>query len=65
MVLSFSKDNFGKFHQELPLLQLFEGLKFGVFLYKNVKTFDDGISCFSRDSSFTIRYKFIVQLNVG
>ena len=45
MVLSFSKDNFGKFHQDLPLLQLFEGLKMGVFLHKNVKTFNDGISC--------------------
>ena len=42
MVLSFSKDNFGKFHQDLPLLQLYEGLKMGVFLHKNVKTFDDG-----------------------
>ena len=45
MVLSFRKDNFGKFHQSLPLLQLYEGLKMGVFLHKNVKTFDDGISC--------------------
>ena len=45
MVLSFSKDNFGKFHQDLPLLQLNEGLKMGVFLHKNVKTFNDGISC--------------------
>ena len=45
MVLSFSKDNFGKFHQDLPLLQLYEGLKMGVFLHKNVKTFIDAISC--------------------
>ena len=45
MVLSVSKDKFGKFHQDLPLLQLYEGLKMGVFLHKNVKTFDDGISC--------------------
>ena len=45
MVLSFCKDNFGKFHQDLPLLQLYEGLKMGVFLHKNVKAFDDGISC--------------------
>ena len=45
MVLSFSKDNYGKFHQDLSLLQLFEGLKMGAFLHKNVKTFDDGISC--------------------
>ena len=37
MVLSFSKDNFGKFHQDLPLLQLYEGLKIGVFLHKNVR----------------------------
>ena len=48
MVLSFNKDNFGKFHQDLPLLQLFEGLKMGVFLHKNVKTFDDGISCVNK-----------------
>ena len=40
-----SADNFGKFHQDLPLLQLYEGLKMGVFLHKNVKTDDDGISC--------------------
>ena len=45
MVLSLSKDNFSKFHQDLRLLQLFEGLKMGVFLHKNVKTFKDGISC--------------------
>ena len=45
MVLSFSKDNFGKVHQYLPLLQLYEGLKMGVFLLKNVKIFKDGISC--------------------
>ena len=46
MVLSFNKDNFGKFHQDLPLLQLFKDLKMGVFLHKNIKkTFDDGISC--------------------
>ena len=45
MVLSFSKDNFGKFHKNLPLLQLFESLKIGVFLHKNAKTFNDGISC--------------------
>ena len=45
MVLYFSKENFAKFHQNLPLLQLLEGLKIGVFLDKNVKTFDDGISC--------------------
>ena len=44
MVISFGKDDFGKFHKDLPLLQLFEGLKMGVFLHKNVKTFDDGIS---------------------
>ena len=43
MVLSFNKDNLGKIHKNFPLLQLFEGLKMGVFLYKNVKTFDDGI----------------------
>ena len=45
MVLSFSKDNFGKFHQDLPLLQQCDGLKMGIFLHKNVKTLDDGISC--------------------
>ena len=45
MVLSFSKDNVGKFHQDLPLLRLYEGLKMEVFLHKNVKTFDDGILC--------------------
>ena len=32
MVLSFSKDNFGKFDQDLSLLQQYEGLKMGVFL---------------------------------
>ena len=41
---SFSKDNFGKYHQDLPLLQLFEGIKMGVFLHKNVKPFNDSIS---------------------
>ena len=45
MVLPFRKDSFGKFHQDLPLLQLYEGLKMGVFLHKNVKTFIDSISC--------------------
>ena len=34
MVLSFSRDNFGMFRQDLPLLQLFDGLKLGVFLHK-------------------------------
>ena len=34
MVLTFSKDNFGKLDQDLPLLQLYEGLKMGVFLHK-------------------------------
>ena len=39
----------GKFHQYLPLLQLFEGLKMGVSWHKNVKTFDDGISCVKKN----------------
>ena len=44
--------NFGKLHQDLPLLQLFEGLKMGIFLHKNVKTFDDGISCVKITQSY-------------
>ena len=36
--LSLLKDKtFGRFSQDLPLLQLFEGLKMGVFLHKNAK----------------------------
>ena len=34
------KDNLGKFHQDLPLLHLFEGLKMWYFC---IKTFDNGI----------------------
>ena len=41
-IKKISADNFGKFHQDLPLVQLSEGLKMGVFLHQNVKSFDDG-----------------------
>ena len=53
MVLYFTKDNFGKFHQDLPFLQLFKGLKMGVFLHKNVKKINDGILCVKTKSTWS------------